>query len=55
MSIFVQGNMPPCDSKACSKKKKKKNLEKLCTVSTTAKEKKCLEMGVAILMEMKCI
>ena len=22
MSIFVQGNMPPCDSKACLKKKK---------------------------------
>ena len=26
MSIFVQGNMPPCDSKACSKKKKKKKI-----------------------------
>lgn len=37
------------------KKKNKKNLEKLCTVSTIAKEKKYLEMGVAILMAMKCI
>ena len=46
--------MPPSDSKAWSKKKKKKKiLEKLCTVFTITTKIIHLELGVAILMEMK--